>query len=275
MTKGAGSDCRFQSVYTRPLCSIEKFSFLVFVERGKNIIMAYVSKEVIHIDFCPTWLPFDGRHVFLKLTEAKTAGLKIPKGKVKHLGELSLYIATRTNILRICVNNMNAVQERIIQAVRPTPPETELLQVSDNDLYSLLLYLDSFLFETHALEQNLSDFFCNTLGLLKIQNPSTKFVALAKQCGYVGDELAKEFLSAVRNRLSHNVAPWVAIWAERRSVAALDFILMFRNICDFRASSSKDYFFVNRDLNSLWSAFQTLLETAEEYLIHEIEKATR
>ena len=49
---------------------------------------------------------------------------------------------------------------------------------------------------------------------------------------------------------------------------------MFKNIRDFRTSSSKDYFFVNRDLNSLWSAFQTLLETAEDYLIHEIEKAT-
>ena len=141
-------------------------------------------------------------------------------------------------------------------------------------MYSLLLYLDSFLFEIQTFDKTLLDFFCGTLQLLRIESPSSKYVALRNQCGGVREEEAKEFLSKARNKLAHHSAPWIAIDTTRCELGVYDFVLMFKNIHDFSDASPDDYFLVNRDFNSLWSAYQVLADAVEQYLVHCIQKAT-
>src|SRR6266849_3225333 len=107
--------------------------------------LMYRPKRVRHIRFEPLYLLFDARRVFVALKAAKESGAIRPSpefNRLEHeLGQLSLYLATRANILKAAVEKMNHHMEQLIKIVRAStlPPEYAI-DVPDDLVYGLLLH---------------------------------------------------------------------------------------------------------------------------------------
>ena len=86
----------------------------------------YRPTQVRHIRFEPPYLLFDARHVFNAINAAKQKGaVKLSKQLDRlefELGQISLYLATRANILKTAVEAMNHHMEELIEIVGKSTP---------------------------------------------------------------------------------------------------------------------------------------------------------
>src|SRR5262245_33390209 len=126
------------------------------ISHSSTVMLPYIPKVVVHIDFTPVLLLFDPRRIFGALQEANASGLQIHETKLKSLHQLALHLATRAKIIQVCVQNITAEQDKIIRIIGALPTRS-VIQLDDSTVYSLLLYLDSFLFEIQAFDKNLLD----------------------------------------------------------------------------------------------------------------------
>jgi hypothetical protein len=240
----------------------------------------YRPKRVRHIRYEPSHLLFDARHVFNAINAAKQRGAikQSPEfNKLEYeLGQISLHLATRANILRTAVNIMNHHMEVLIEVVRSStdPPENSI-NAPDSDVYGLLLYMDSFFFEAKAFEEALRNFYMKVFKqLLKYSPKKAKetFQQIAAQCGQVSNEPWREFLYRVRRLFIHTAAPWVVVDVSRSDEGVFDFLVISENIKDFAQAPANSFFPSIRDMNQLWTCLQTMAQAIEDILIDRISQ---
>lgn len=236
----------------------------------------YRPKRVIHFDFQPIGMPFDARPVFAEMDKAKRRRtLALGRRLRRQLGEISLHLATRAEILRLCVENLNRHMELAINGVRSAMADGPPMKLKHMMEYSILLYVDSFLFECHAYEGLLHTFFVKTLHEVLGETPRKArgtYSNLAAQCGTVDGESWKAFLYRTRRTFIHLATPWVSIDASRGDEGIYDFLIMSENIRDFSKVSSRKFFLAVKDLNLVWGGMQRMAEVAEQHLIGRISQ---
>jgi|SRR6266850_1705605 len=236
--------------------------------------------RVRHIRFEPTYLLFDARHVFNALNAAKQRGAIKPSQEFKklenELGQISLYLATRANILKAAVEAMNQHMEKLIEVVRSTnDPPQYAISVPDTVVYGLLLHMDSFFFEAKAFEEALRKFFMKvSKQLMKYSSKlaEEKYQKIAAQCGEVSKEPWREFLYRVRKLFIHTAAPWIVVDLSRSDEGVFDFLLISENIKDFAQARPDSFFPSLRDMNQLWTCLETMAQAIEDILIDLISK---
>jgi hypothetical protein len=240
----------------------------------------YRPTLVRHIQFEPTYLLFDARHVFNAINAAKEKGaIKLSKRLDKleaELGQISLYLATRANILKTAVEAMNHHMEELIEIVRKAtaPPECAI-RVPDSVVYGLLLHMDSFFFEAKAFEEALRKFFLNVAKRLLNYSPKAaekNYEEIASQSGVVNEEPWSRFLFRVRMKFIHNAAPWVVVDVSRSEKGVFDFLILSENIKDFALASPDSFLPAIRDMNQLWTCLAAMAQAIEDILIDRISK---
>ena len=240
----------------------------------------YRPKLVRHLRYEPSHLLFDARHVFNAINASKQRGaikLSPEFNKLEYeLGQISLHLATRANILRTAVNSMNHHMEVLIEVVRSsTDPPEYATKAPDSDVYGLLLNMDSFFFEAKAFEEALRRFFMNVFKQLPRYSSKLaeeKFLQIAAQCGVVNDEPWRAFLYRVRRLFIHTAAPWVVVDVSRSDEGVFDFLAISENIKDFAQAPADSFFPSIRDMNQLWTCLQTMAQAIEDILIDRISK---
>lgn len=237
----------------------------------------YRPKSVVHIDFQPIWSLFDARPIFKSMDDARGRGALRTKPKIESkLSEICLHLATRANILRMAVERLNRHMEEAIDIVRKAHASTPaLVELPDQTVYGLLLYLDSFFFEAKAFEEHLHSFFVKVLQHICGDAPEVareKYAKISLQCGSVDSVSWKEFLYRIRRVFIHLAAPWVAVDTSKSERGIFDFLIMAENLHDFSTASKDSFFLAIRDMNLLWMALQRMAETCEDYLAERISK---
>jgi len=245
---------------------------------GANVM--YRPTRVRHIQFAPTSLLFDARHVFNAINEAKQKGA-IERSDAfnmleRELGQISLHLATRANILNSAIDSMSRHMEQLIDIVRSsTEPPQYAIKVPDALVYGLLLNMDSFFFEAKAFEEALRRFFIRTAQhLLNLSSSASRqtYLQMASQCGEVSNEPWGNFLYRVRKTFIHRAAPWVAVDLSRSEDGVFDFLIMSENIKDFKQARPGSFFPSIAYMNYLWGCLQRMAEVSEEFLIDRISK---
>jgi hypothetical protein len=240
----------------------------------------YRPKSVRHIRFEPTHLLFDARHIFAPLNAAKQRGAIKQSTRLEkvedELGQTSLYLATRANIIKTAVETMNRHMEDLIEIVKAsTDPPEFAITAPDSIVYGLLLNMDSFIFEAQAFEEALRKFFMNVAK--RLLNLSAKaaddlYEKIASQAGMVNNEPWKRFLYRIRMTFIHTAAPWFAVDVSQADKNVFDFLMMSENIKDFANAKPESFLPAIRDMNQLWACLQTIAHAVEEFLIDRISK---
>jgi hypothetical protein len=192
------------------------------------------------------------------------------------LGQLSLHLATRANILKTAVEAMNQRMEELIEIVRSSnDPPQYAISAPDTVVYGLLLHTDSFFFEAKAFEEALRSFFIKIAKRLLKCTPrqaQEEFQQIAIQCGEVSTEPWREFLYRVRRLFIHTAAPWIVVDLSRSEEGVFDFLLTSENIKDFKQARLESFFPSIRDMNQLWTCLQTMAQAIEDILIDRVSK---
>lgn len=154
------------------------------------------------------------------------------------------------------------------------PSESEnLTRIGDATIYSLLLFIDSFLFESFAYMEVLEKFVKRVLKrVLKANSGEARerFAQICDQSGSVGNRTWRAFLSNIRNHFSHAATPWFAIDRRRRAEGVYDLVIMLENITDFANADPDKYFSAVTDLNGAWQGLMNTAENCQEYLLSRI-----
>lgn len=240
----------------------------------------YRPTQVRHIRFEPTHLLFDARHVFNAINAAKQRGAIKPSKQLNkleyELGQISLYLATRANILKTAIEAMNHHMEELIEIVRTaTEPPEYAISVQDSVVYGLLLNMDSFFFEAKAFEEALRKFFLNVAKRLLTYSPKVAeemYEKISSQAGVVNEEPWSRFLFRVRMKFIHNAAPWIVVDVSRSEKGVFDFLILSENIKDFALASPDSFLPAIRDMNQLWTCLATMAQAIEDISIHRITK---
>jgi hypothetical protein len=226
------------------------------------------------------YLLFDARHVFNAINAAKEKDTikrseRLDKLELE-LGQTSLHLATRANILRTAIGAMNRQMEELIEIVKnATDPPECAIKVPGPLVYGLLLHTDSFFFEAKAFEESLREFFLTVAK--RMLNYSSKvakemYEEITSQSGVVDEEPWSRFLFRVRRKFIHNAAPWVVVDVSRSGKGVFDFLILSENIKDFALASPNSFLPAVRDMNQLWACLTTMAQAIERILIDRISE---
>ena len=108
--------------------------------------------DTLHFTFPLGPLLFDARPLFAAIDRARAEGRQVKSNDQvrSKLGELSLHLATREQLLFLCLSKLDVVLATAVKTAMPVSDPEQLVPLGAEDLYSLLLFIDSFLFESIA-----------------------------------------------------------------------------------------------------------------------------
>jgi hypothetical protein len=127
------------------------------------------------------------------------------------------------------LRKLDGVLATAVETAMPVSDAEQLVPLGAEDLYSLLLFIDSFLFESVAYTEVLQKFFVTALtGSLSKSKKEARstYEKIVAQSGRVRGETWMAFLAGVRNHFSHAATPWVAIDRRQRAEGVYDVVIM-------------------------------------------------
>lgn len=227
--------------------------------------------DFLHFEFRVGSLLFDARPLFAAIRNAESAGrVQFPSQTEKILGELSLHLATRSNLLVLCLRYLDDALKTAVNSAAPGAGDQSLRPLADEAIYSLLLFIDSFLFESFAYMEVLEKFVKRVLiDVLRVSPPEARrtFAKVRDRSGRVGRKTWMAFLSSVRNHFSHAATPWFAVDRRRRKEGIYDIVIMHENITDFAEANPDKYFSAVTDLNAAWEGLMNTAANCHECLL--------
>ena len=222
---------------------------------------------------------FDARPIFTALQVGKEVGrIHVTEPADARLSELALHLATRSQMLMRCLRYLDDALVTAIKSAIPVGEDQGCSRLDDTDIYSLLLFIDCFLFESYAymevLEKLVKCVLVEALGVSR-DNARRAFAKIRDQSGRVGQKTWNGFLSDVRNHFSHAATPWIAIDRTRRAEGVYDVVVMRENIVDFAGADPRKYFFAVKDLNAAWEGLMNTAGNFQEYILDKLRSQPR
>lgn len=162
----------------------------------------------------------------------------------KIIGELSLHITTRLDMLPKISKRINHECEALYEAIKNhgqeyvfTPHKNAFAYRIDDDLkFNLLLDINSFLFEINACCELIMDFMSKIyefLGqTLSKKDAGQKIKTLLEADGKSTDWF--RLLDNHRNLFIHNITPYFAVDLTRENIGEYDVIVMKKNVSHFK-----------------------------------------
>jgi hypothetical protein len=159
---------------------------------------------------------FNAWAIFTAIRKAEGAAkLSIDPIQEQGIHEIALHLTTRDNIVRWCVRHLNRQLESIHEIALHLDPEETIVELKDELVYSLLLYLNSFVFESRAYVDHLCEFFINVhvkvLKNLDRNDAQKQWKALLRASELESREASFRFLDNTRDEMIHRSCIWPAI----------------------------------------------------------------
>ncbi|HUJ21277.1 MAG TPA: hypothetical protein VLX58_07135 [Bryobacteraceae bacterium] len=229
---------------------------------------------ILHFNFGIAAVLFDARPVFTAIRVADEAGrIQVSDSLDRTLHELVLHLATRSQMLVRCLKHLDGALEPAINSAVPVGTEQNFTELGDAEIYSLLLFIDCFLFESCAYMEVLKKFvgcvLTDVLGISR-DNVRKKFAQIKDRSGRVGGKTWMAFLSNARNHFAHAGTPWIAIDRRRGPEGVRDVVVMRENIKNLADADPATYFYAIRDLDAAWQGLMKTSKNCHDYVLQQL-----